>query len=160
MKEKKLPFAVTNAIRAVLFVAALLILFGVVGGRRGMVLYHFINPFNVFGFHFETISILLAVVVLLSLSFFVYRPFCQLICPFGFLSWIAERFSIWRVRVDHEQCTKCGACARACPLEAAKGRVEGKRFPADCFSCGRCLNVCPVDAIAYSCSAKSEKESE
>ncbi|MFW5936578.1 MAG: 4Fe-4S binding protein [Desulfosalsimonas sp.] len=45
--------------------------------------------------------------------------------------------------------TQCAACIRECPLNAAKDRVYGKRWPSDCFSCGRCLNVCPVDAIHY-----------
>ena len=158
LKRKKLPFAVTNTIRAVLFVTMLLVLFGVVGGRRGMVLYHFVNPFNLFDLRFETVSILVTVVVLLSAAFFVYRPFCQLICPFGFVSWIAERLSVWRVRIDRDACTACGACTRVCPLEAAKGRVDRKRFPADCFSCARCLNVCPVDALEYSARGKEGRE--
>ncbi|MHC4639507.1 MAG: hypothetical protein ACYTBV_18725 [Planctomycetota bacterium] len=38
---------------------------------------------------------------------------------------------------------------KACPTEAAKGRVLNKLFGADCFSCARCLNVCPQDAIRY-----------
>jgi len=91
----------------------------------------------------------LTVILALLGSLFVYRPFCQFVCPFGFVSWIAERFSIIRVRIDMDKCTQCGACIRACPLEAAKGRVERRRFKADCFSCARCLNVCPTDAIRY-----------
>ena len=149
MKKRKLPFAVTNTIRGSLFAVVVLVLFGVIGGRKGMVLYHFVNPFNLFDLRFETVSILLTAVCVLVLSLGVYRPFCQLICPFGFVSWLAERFSLVRVRIDPKACTKCGACIKACPLDAAKGRVEGRRLPADCFSCARCLNVCPVDAIRY-----------
>ena len=98
---------------------------------------------------FETFSILLTVIIALLVSFITYRPFCHFICPFGLVSWIAERFSIFRVRIDKEKCNQCGACIKACPLEAAKGRVNDKKMPADCFSCARCLNVCPVDAIQY-----------
>ncbi len=47
IKQWKLPFAVTNAIRSLLFVLMLLFLFGIVGGRRGFVIYHYINPFKV-----------------------------------------------------------------------------------------------------------------
>lgn len=85
----------------------------------------------------------------LLLSLGVYRPFCQLICPFGLLSRLLERVSLFRVKIDRERCTECGACIRACPLEAAKGRVAGKLFPADCFSCARCLRVCPENALTY-----------
>ncbi len=150
IKKRKLPFIFTNTIRGCIFIAMLLFLFGIIGGREGLVIYHYVNPFNLFNLDFETLSILLTVIIVLLLSFFTYRPFCQFICPFGFVSWIAERFSLFRVRVDKDKCTQCGACIKACPLEAAKGRVYRKRLPADCFSCARCLNVCPTDAIKYS----------
>ena len=149
IKSKKLPFVLTNTIRAGVFIIMLLFLFGVVGSKRGMVIYHYINPFNLFNLEFELQSILIAVDIILVFSFFIYRPFCQFICPFGFVSWIAERISIFRIRIDKEKCTECGACIKACPLEAAKGRVSGKIAPADCFSCARCLKVCPVDAVKY-----------
>jgi len=155
IKQKKPPFFLTNTIRAAIFSAMLLFLFGIIGGREGTVIYHYLNPFNLFNLDFETLSILLTVIFASVGSFFVYLPFCQFICPFGFISWIAERFSIFRIRIDKEKCTECGACIKACPLEAAKGRVYGKKLPADCFSCARCLNVCPVDAIKYASSLKN-----
>ncbi|MDP8233724.1 MAG: 4Fe-4S binding protein [Candidatus Saelkia tenebricola] len=149
IKKRKSPFVFTNTIRASLFIATLLFLFGIIGGRRGFVIYHYINPFNLFNLDFETLSVLLTVVIVLLLSFVFYRPFCQFICPFGFVSWIAEQFSIFHVRIDKEKCILCGACIEVCPLEAAEGLVNGKKIPADCFSCARCLNVCPTDAIKY-----------
>jgi ferredoxin len=149
IKQRKVPFVLTNTIRAALFAAMLLFLFGIAGGQKGMVIYHYVNPFNLFNLDFETLSILLTVIITLLVSFVLYRPFCQLICPFGFLSWIAERLSLFRIRIDKDKCTECGACIKACPLEAAEGRVYSSKLPADCFSCARCLNVCPVDAIQY-----------
>ena len=149
IKRRKVPFWGSNLVRAGLFVVMLLLLFGLVGGRQGFVVYHYLNPFNLFTLHFETASILITVVAALGLALLVYRPFCQFICPFGFISWLAERLSLVRVRVDPKRCNKCGACVEACPLEAAKHKVEGKLFGADCYSCARCLNVCPQDAIRY-----------
>jgi len=149
IKKKKPPFWATNAVRGGLFVAAVLVMTGLVGGSRGLSVYHQLNPFNLFGLSFETWIILTTVIGALVLSLFVYRPFCQLICPFGFVSWLAERVSLFRVRVDHDACTECGACIKACPLDAARARVEKTPFGADCYSCARCLNVCPTDAITY-----------
>jgi NAD-dependent dihydropyrimidine dehydrogenase PreA subunit len=149
MKRKKVPFLVSNLIRGGLFVLMLVLLFGIVGGKKGFVVYHFMNPFNLFNLRFETPTILLTVILALGLALVTYRPFCQFICPFGFVSWLAERFSLVRVRVDPDRCGGCGACAVACPLESAKHIVEGKRFGADCYSCARCLRVCPDQAIEY-----------
>jgi len=159
MRRWKAPFWLTNSIRSVLFFVVLLFLFGIVGGRKGFVIYHYLNPFNLFDLDFESWIILTTVIAALALSFFIYRPFCHLICPFGFISWIAERLSLTRVKIEHDKCTNCGACIRACPSEAAKGKVSDKLFGADCFSCGRCLNVCPVDAIRYG-SVFSKKSRE
>ena len=149
IKKKKVPFVLTNSIRAIIFGVMLLFLFGIIGGRKGFVIYHFVNPFNLFNLDFESFRVLITIIIVLILSLFVYRPFCQLICPFGFVSWIVERLSIFRVRVDKNLCIQCGACEKACPTDSAKNIVAGKKFPADCFSCGRCLNSCPVDAIKY-----------
>ena len=149
LKKRRLPFVISNTIRGLLFVAVLLLLFGIVGGRTGFVIYHFLNPFNLFDLHIETVWVGATIVIALVVSLGFYRPFCRFVCPFGLVSWVLERVSIFRVKIDRERCTDCGACVVACPLDAAKGRVAGKAFPADCFSCARCLNVCPVDAIDY-----------
>jgi polyferredoxin len=148
-KRKKVAFFVSNTIRGGLFVLMLLMLFGIVGGTKGFVVYHFMNPFNLFDLRFESPAILLTVVLALGLAVAVYRPFCQFICPFGFVSWLAERVSLVRIQVDHDRCGGCGACAFACPLESAKHMVEGRTFAADCYSCARCLRVCPDQAIDY-----------
>ncbi len=149
LKRWKLPFWLSNTIRSALFIVMLLLLFGIVGGRKGFVVYHALNPFNLFSFDFDKWLIPVTIIVSLVLSLFVYRPFCYVICPFGFLSWLAERLSLVRVRIDLAKCTKCGACIKACPSDAAEGMVEGKLFSADCTSCARCLNVCPHDLIRY-----------
>jgi NAD-dependent dihydropyrimidine dehydrogenase PreA subunit len=160
LKKRKIPFALTNTIRAGLFVMTPLFLFGIIGGRKGTVIYHYLNPFNLFNLDFEGVSIILTIVAALSGSFVFYRPFCQFICPFGFVSWIVEQISVFRVRTNKEECIKCGACIRACPLEAAEGRVYGRKLPEDCFSCARCLNVCPVDAIEYTSILKKKSVSQ
>jgi ferredoxin len=149
IKRRKVPFLVSNAIRGTLFAAMLLLLFGVVSRRKGFVLYHSMNPFNLFSFDFDELTVVITIVVALGLALLIYRPFCQFICPFGFISWLAERVSLARVWVDAGRCNQCGACVQACPLEAAKHKVAVRLFAADCYSCARCLNVCPQEAISY-----------
>ena len=145
----KVPFIISNTIRSLLFITMIVLLFGIIGGKKGYVIYHYVNPFNLFNFDFDRLSIIVTLVGVFIAGLFIYRPFCQFICPFGLISWLAERLSIFHVKIDHSKCTKCGVCIDVCPLDAAKGFVEKKRMPADCFSCARCLNVCPVDAIHY-----------
>jgi len=149
LKRKRVSFLLSNVVRGGLFALMLLMLFGWIGGKRGFVLYHPINPFNLFNFEFEGPPMLVAIVGSLVLGAVVYRPFCQFICPFGFVSWLAERVSLYRIRVSSTRCNGCGACGAACPTGAAKDIVAGRLFIADCYSCARCLTVCPHDAIRY-----------
>ena len=146
-KKLRLPFVFTMSVRTLLFVLFLLFISGLTGPK--WVLYHGINPFNLFGFEFSQVSIGISVVVCLLLSVVVYRPFCQMVCPFGWYAWFLEKIALTGVRINRKTCTGCGACDRACPVEAAHDRVAGKTWPAECFSCARCLRVCPVDAIDY-----------
>ena len=149
LKRWKLPFWLSNTIRGALLIVMLLLLFGIVGGRKGFVVHHALNPFNPSGLDFDDWLLTAVIVVSLALPLFVYRPFCYLMCPFEFFSWLAERLSLARVRIDPAKCTKCGAWIRAYPSDAAKGKVDGRLFIADCTSCARCLNVCPDDLIRY-----------
>jgi len=148
-KKIKLPFILTNSIRVVLFIIMLLFLFAVIGNKKGFVTYHYVNPFNLFNLDFDYITISVTVVISLISGLIFYRPFCSFICPFGLISWMFERVSVFKVKIDFNLCTKCNACVKACPTTATKGIIENKKIYADCFSCGRCLNVCPVDAINY-----------
>ena len=148
-KRRKTPFWFSNSVRTALFVLMLSLLSGIGSGNKGFVLYHQINPFNLFDIDFETWTIAATIVLSLVLSLSVYRPFCQFICPFGFVSWLAEPLSLTRVRISRDQCNECGACAQACPSGSAKHLLDGKVLRADCYSCARCLNVCPSEAISY-----------
>jgi len=52
-------------------------------------------------------------------------------------------------KVDKEQCTGCGTCVEACPLEAIK--LENEKAVVDeetCTECGSCVSECPLDAIS------------
>jgi len=149
IKKYSLPFYITNSIRILIFFTALLVLFGLIGNGVGLMLYHKINPFNIFVPYFKPILILFSILFFLVLSLFFYRPFCQFVCPFGLLSWILESISIFRVRVNPKKCIKCKICYKSCPTGAIKNKVMHKTIPKECFSCGRCLDKCSQQAIHY-----------
>ncbi len=47
-----------------------------------------------------------------------------------------------------DDCTKCGACAETCPVEAISEGEAKYEIDADtCIDCGACVDSCPVSAI-------------
>ncbi len=48
-----------------------------------------------------------------------------------------------------DACTKCGSCAKVCPVDAiSEGADKYEIDPDTCVDCGACVGECPVDAIA------------
>jgi polyferredoxin len=151
-KRHKIPFRVSNTVRITLFLFFIcdLTLDLTHLNSMGRVIYHYINPFNLFEWHFPLFSILVYVCITLVLSLFFYRPHCLFICPFGLYSWFLEKISVFRIRINREKCTDCKACVTACPGFAMKGIYEEAKMSPDCFSCGECLSACKFDALSYS----------
>ncbi|MHA1412890.1 MAG: 4Fe-4S binding protein [Candidatus Helarchaeota archaeon] len=108
-----------------------------------------INPFT--GFKFFTnpiITLYIVPAIFLGLvfiaSFFIYRPWCRLFCPFGAVASIVGQFSLKRyVRTD--ACTDCGLCEKICPTH--KASINSSKN--ECYYCNRCVEICPSDAIEF-----------
>ena len=149
----KIPFWLSNSLRILIFLGCIIALFYNLFGlkEQGRVIYHMINPFNLFEFNFRLVSVPVYIGIMLIAAYLFYRPHCYLVCPFGLFSWLFEKISVFRVRIDRGKCTDCNACVKACPGLAMEGIYEEKVFPADCFSCGECLDSCKFNALSYSC---------
>jgi polyferredoxin len=40
----------------------------------------------------------------LVVSLFIYRPWCYFFCPFGLDGWMAEKISLFKIKVDYDKC--------------------------------------------------------
>lgn len=47
--------------------------------------------------------------------------------------------------VKKDLCIRCGACVRACPVNAISEDFDGS--PYVCIHCGRCVASCPHDCL-------------
>jgi len=88
------------------------------------------------------------------------RTQCSILCPFGAMQSILDRFSPFRVAVDASACVSCGACDRACPMIALNPESRAKGRPeSSCVKCGTCFSSCPRGAIGYESRIKSRGSS-
>lgn len=144
IRQFKVPFVISNTFRVIFFAALTIVAF-----LWETDIVEHIDPFKIF--KPKAIGIIGGVFVGLVLvaALFVYRPWCHFFCPFGLVSWIVEKISIFRIKVDYDKCVGCGACEKACPSTVMGAILKRDRVIPDCFSCGACIETCPVKAISF-----------
>ncbi|MHA1325372.1 MAG: 4Fe-4S binding protein [Candidatus Helarchaeota archaeon] len=140
-----IPRKWSNYIRLGFFIAMIILAF-----IWGMALFELINPFsaftvfnNLFNITIIIIPLIIFFIILIS-SLFIYRPWCRLICPFGAISWMTSRFSMFKFR-RNDNCINCKACEKICPTNEAFS-ISNK---SECYECNRCVEICPTDAIKF-----------
>ena len=89
----------------------------------------------------------LAIMVLFIMwSIVASRPFCRTTCPLGAFYSLFSRVKLVRLRLIEENCTKCKACHKVCPMG-----VKFNESPDDveCIACLACMNkACAFNAIS------------
>ena len=97
--------------------------------------------------------------VLIALSLIVYRPFCRYICPLGAIYGLFNPIAFYRIRIDEEKCTHCGACSRACPMNVP---VEHSPNSPECIRCGACREACKPGALSmgFACAKREKARAE
>ena len=151
LPQFKMPFRLSNGIRVSFFVVFTIIAFG-----WALDIIDPIDPFKVYKPGVLTAAGAAFIGVVLVASLFIYRPWCQLFCPFGLVGWLVEKISIFKIKVDYETCIACEACARACPSTVMGAILKQDRTIPDCFACGTCMNVCPTGSIKLQAGKRSK----
>jgi len=153
VEKFKLPFWLTNGIRIAVLAGIVLGVFA-----WGLDWVGLIDPFKVFNLELADIGLggVIFISLMLILSLFFYRPWCQLFCPFGLAGWLVEQLSLLSPRINRQKCIKCLNCVRVCPTRAMEGIYNDRKIHADCFACGQCLSNCPVKAIKWDRSNKKQ----
>lgn len=88
------------------------------------------------------------------------RVFCRQLCPWGVLLGWTNRLSRLKVRRTGN-CTMCGTCSTACPMDLDVSRLINTEFRVDrvgCTSCLQCVAACPTDALTLSLPSKENRE--
>lgn len=97
---------------------------------------------------------LLILIIILSLSIIIYRPFCRYLCPLGAIYSFFNPISLYRYQIDETKCTKCQLCSQKCEMN-----IEVYKIPnsSECIRCGKCIKSCPNNAIKTTITPQADK---
>jgi len=74
------------------------------------------------------------------------RPFCRTTCPLGAFYALFSRYQLIKLKLNEDNCTKCGACHTVCPVEIKFNETPDS---CECVNCMRCMTeACHFDAIS------------
>jgi polyferredoxin len=118
--------------------------------------------FNIPLLHLTAISFLLAFAFLgliVYLSYYHGRLFCNLLCPAGALLGLVSRFSLFRISIVEERCTDCGFCEMVCKancLDAGSKKIDVHA----CVGCFNCIDSCPTVAFRFEGFGKKANQAQ
>ncbi len=87
-----------------------------------------------------------ALTVVMVLSAWRGRLYCNTLCPVGTLLGVIARRAAWRIEIDQDACRKCGACLKACKaqcIDLRTAEIDASR----CVGCFNCVPVCTEGGI-------------
>jgi polyferredoxin len=147
----KIPFIISNTVRILFFIA-----FTFAAFLWAADIVEIIDPFKIYKPAVISLFGGLFIGLILILSLFIYRPWCSFFCPFGLVGWLAENFSIFKIKIDYNKCISCRLCTKVCPSTVMDAILKQDKIKPDCFSCASCIESCPVKAISFSTGRQSK----
>lgn len=90
----------------------------------------------------------ITILLVMGLSFYYGRIYCNTICPVGTLLGLLSRVSLFKIKMETATCTKCGKCAAACKstcINVKTLQVDNSR----CVACYNCISACAESSIKY-----------
>ncbi|MCL1973635.1 MAG: 4Fe-4S binding protein, partial [Bacteroidetes bacterium] len=100
------------------------------------------------------VAILLIVV---GMSAYRGRLFCNTICPVGSFLGIVSRFAIFRPVVDISKCNHCLLCGMKCKAECIDSATQQIDY-SRCVGCLNCILACRQNAITYVFSGRKKRQ--
>ncbi len=145
-KQFKVPFVLSNTFRITFFTVFVIIAF-----LWGVDIIDIIDLFKIYKpEHLGVIGGIFTGILLIT-SFFIYRPWCHLFCPFGLTGWIVEKLSLTKINVNYDTCIACKKCSEVCPSSVMSAiLLDNRKTIPDCFACYTCRDVCPSGSIQFS----------
>ena len=95
-------------------------------------------------------GLLVYTAIIMIVGWWVPRPFCRFLCPYGVLLGLVSIVAFRRRTIDRDTCVLCGQCEKACPVQAISMDRPSKQISLSsyhCVQCGKCSDACRFDSI-------------
>lgn len=89
--------------------------------------------------------------LIMWMSAFHGRLYCNTICPVGALLALFSKFSIFKIVIDNELCEACGLCEKECKAKCIDNKTKHLDFTR-CIACFNCFRVCKLNGFKYEIS--------
>lgn len=103
---------------------------------------------------FSFVTGLLTFLIISFLAWHYGRFYCNTICPAGTILGLISKFSLFKININSQKCTHCGACAGKCKASC----INSENMTIDHSRCVNCFNcvtkICKKNAISYKLSLK------
>jgi NosR/NirI family transcriptional regulator, nitrous oxide reductase regulator len=100
---------------------------------RDRMIYRYIEPFWMFGFH-GSVVMWAGLAVLLVATVFVRNLYCRFLCPVGAALGLLSNLTVFRIK-RWKECNTCKTCEKACQWGAIQGPTIIK---SECVRCDDC----------------------
>jgi ferredoxin-type protein NapH len=85
-------------------------------------------------------------------ALFIHRPWCRMLCPLGGLLSLFNRFSLFHLRFQAQECIECNLCRSRCSMGV---KVDEKVNVTGCIRCLECT-TCGAIQPAFAAPDKDE----
>lgn len=158
--NKRINPKLDAGLRWLRYVSLLLVLY--MTAKSAITLLESVNPYhallNLFVGEFAVIGLIVLAVVVLA-SFFIQRPWCKYLCPYGAFLGLFNVFRIKAIVRQEDSCIGCKKCDRSCPMniEVSTSKVVRNHQCTSCLSCTS-KEACPIDETLSLTGTKGIKE--
>jgi len=103
-------------------------------------------------------SFIVGIITFFGIGFLAWkygRTYCNTLCPVGTLLGFISKYSLFKIRIDEDNCNGCGLCAMKCKASC----IDSKNHVVDnsrCINCFNCLSSCKKKALSYSLPSKKK----
>jgi len=89
-------------------------------------------------------------VLFFAAALFIHRPWCRMFCPLGGFLALFNRFSLFHLRFNPQECVECNLCRSRCSMGV---KVDQKVNVSGCIRCLECTTCGAIEP----CFALPEK---